>query len=103
MVNKIKSIEEFANAISKGNVVVDFYATWCGPCMMLEPVTEEMSERYPNINFYKVDVDEMEAIAAKFNIYSIPTVYFFKDGKAVKNFLGYRDENSFAKIIEETF
>lgn len=104
MVKEIKSEKEFLKVIKEGNVVVDFYATWCGPCKMLEPITEEMSEKYSSIaTFYKLNVDEVESVAANLSISSIPTVILYKDGNAANGFLGYREEKEFAKIIENTF
>lgn len=69
----------------KGNgpCVVDFYATWCGPCKALAPRMEKLAKKYKGkIQFYKVDVDDNNALAAAYGIQSIPTLIFFKDGKS---------------------
>ena len=72
-------------------VIVDFWATWCGPCTMLSPVIEEIShELAGQVKVGKVNVDEEGALASRFGIMSIPTVMLFKDGKVTATSLGYR-------------
>ena len=66
------SKEEFQEAIKEGTVVVDFYADWCGPCKMLAPVFEELSEELTDVNFVKVDIDQSMDLAQKFRIVSVP-------------------------------
>ena len=81
--------EEFAPAISSGIVVVDFFATRCGPCKMIAPYLEDMSEKLGDtVSFYKVDVDEQQSIAAQQEITAMPTLKIFKDGKAVQTIVG---------------
>lgn len=66
---------------AKGTVLVDFFATWCGPCKMIAPAVEQLAEEYQGkAAVYKLDVDEAQEIAMKFGIMSIPTLVFFKDG-----------------------
>ena len=91
MIVHVDNLNEFNEKISKGRVLVDFFATWCGPCKMLAPVLEEIDERKEagDLLIVKVDVDEAGEIAARFGIQSIPTLILFEDGKAVKNALGY--------------
>ena len=89
-------------------VLVDFWATWCGPCMMLGPVIAEIAEeRKDVIKVGKVNVDEEPELAAKFGIMSIPAVLLFKNGEVVANSVGYiskEDMNAFvsANIYEDT-
>ena len=64
-------------------VVVDFFATWCGPCKMLAPVLEKAAEELTNVQFYKVDIDEEMELANQYKIMTVPTLLFFKDGKLV--------------------
>ena len=71
-----------------GVAVVDFFATWCGPCKMLAPVIEEAAEDMPEIQFYKVDVDEAPELARSFKVMSVPTLAFFKNGELVKKNVG---------------
>jgi thioredoxin 1 len=83
----------FKDELNKGKtLIVDFWATWCGPCRALGPIVEEVSKRYPDVTFAKVDVDENPELCQLFNIQSIPFVAKFKDGKLVDSFLGLHDE-----------
>jgi thioredoxin len=70
-------------------LVVDFYATWCGPCKKLSPTLDEVSEEFAGqVNIVKVDVDESEDLAMDYGIRSVPTVLFFKNGQQVDKFVG---------------
>ncbi|XP_018565411.1 thioredoxin-2 [Anoplophora glabripennis] len=69
-------------------VVIDFFATWCGPCKMISPKLEELSKEYTNILILKVDVDECEDIAMEYNISSMPTFVFIKNKAVVTTFSG---------------
>ncbi|MBQ9945646.1 MAG: thioredoxin [Clostridia bacterium] len=72
-----------------GKVILDFWAEWCGPCKMIAPLVEEISEAHPEITFCKVNVDDEPAIAAAYGIMSIPTLIKFEGGKAVDQNVGY--------------
>ena len=74
---------------NKGTVILDFWAEWCGPCMMIAPIVEEISELHPEITFGKVNVDDEPAIAAAYGIMSIPTLIKFRDGKMIDQNVGY--------------
>ena len=78
-----KNFEKALQA-APGVAVVDFFATWCGPCKMLAPVIEEAAEDMPEIQFYKVDVDEAPELARSFKVMSVPTLAFFKKRRARK-------------------
>lgn len=69
-------------------VAIDFYATWCGPCRMISPRFEALSEKFPSITFVKVDVDQAGEIAQNMQISAMPTFVFFKDGKKVTTVVG---------------
>lgn len=89
MVQVIKSEEEFKTAISAANlVVVDFYAVWCGPCKMIAPMLEKFSKDYTNVDFLKVDVDELPSVAQSNDVSSMPTLLFFKSGELVGKVIG---------------
>lgn len=92
----IHMTEEDFNRIvlnGKGGAVVDFWATWCGPCRMLGPTIEELSDELDGkVVVGKVDVDENRDVAAKYGVMSIPTVIFFKDGAEVKRFVGVQSK-----------
>ncbi len=92
--------KSFEKALKENEVVVvDFWATWCGPCRALGPIVEDVASRHSDVFFGKVDVDENPALAAQFNVSSIPFVAKFKNGKLVDNFLGLHDAN----FVEEFF
>ena len=101
MLKHIKDSAEFNNETAKGKVLVDFFATWCGPCKMLAPIVEKVASEHEDINVLKIDVDEVPDVAAKYGIRSIPTLILFEDGKAVDMKLGFMPEESvlrFAKL-----
>ena len=91
MIIHVHNIEEFKERIAQGRVLVDFFATWCGPCKMLSPILEEVDQRGEagDLLIVKVDVDEASDIAIKFGIQSIPTLILFENGEMVKHALGY--------------
>lgn len=100
---KIVNKDEFDTIIKNGNVIVDFYADWCGPCKMLGPVLEKISAKYPDITFIKVNVDKEEQLAASFKIMSIPAVFMLKDGNIVNKFVGLLPEAEIINIINNTY
>ena len=86
--------DNFDSLTNKGLVLVDFFANWCGPCRMMAPIIDELSEKRPDIKFYKVNVDEEEDLAYAFNVQSIPTFVIMRDGKPVKATMGYMPEET---------
>ncbi|MBQ4356631.1 MAG: thioredoxin [Acholeplasmatales bacterium] len=89
MVYVINSAKEFDELVESGkNVLVDFYADWCGPCRMQAPIVEAIAEETPDVVVAKLNVDDVDDVAERFNIVSIPTLLIFKGGKLVKNFVG---------------
>ena len=95
---KVIKESEFINEINKGLVLVDFYAEWCGPCKMLAPVLESISDK---INVVKVDIDKFPKLTENYRIMSVPTLIFFKDGKKVKEVVGFQTEEELMEIISE--
>lgn len=88
--------EEVLN--SSEPVLVDFYANWCGPCKMMAPVVEELAlELKGKAKVGKINVDENQDLAMKYNVMSIPTLIIFKEGKEFKRFVGVTDKNELLK------
>ncbi len=77
---------------AKEPVLVDFWATWCGPCQMVGPIVEEVSEEVTTAKICKVDVDEQPELARQFKVMSIPTLMVFKDGEVVKREVGAKSK-----------
>ena len=98
----VKSVEEFNEIIAKGTVLVDFFATWCGPCRMLSPILEEIDEEKSfNGVIAKVDTDELGKVAMAYGIQSIPTLILFKDGQPVKQSLGYMPKDDLLNFLNK--
>ena len=97
MVKKINA-EQFAEAKKSAVALVDFSATWCGPCRMLAPVVEDLSEKLQGqVDFYNVDVDEAPSLAAEYKVMSIPCLVLMKQGRFVDQLIGFRPE---AQILD---
>jgi len=79
----------FKEKISDGYVLVDFYATWCGPCKMMHPVLEEVSNERSNVKIMQIDVDKAEEVAKEYGVMSIPTLILFKNGIEVAKKIGF--------------
>ena len=82
-----------------GTVLVDFWATWCGPCRMLAPILEELSGQHPELKIVKVDVDENRDLALQYGIESIPTLRVFRDGKLVNQAVGARPKAAVLALL----
>ena len=96
MVKYLKPEDDFYELVAKGNILVDFYADWCGPCQMLGSILEEIDY----IDVLKVNTDEFSDLAQKFGIMSIPTLCFYKDGLCVKKEIGYRTPEEIKEIYK---
>ena len=83
----------------KGTVLLDFWATWCGPCRMMSPVVEEIAADHPEILVGKVNVDEEESLYAQFKIFSIPTFIVLKDGKVQAQTAGARPKAALEALL----
>ncbi len=93
---------EFCEFIKNGTVLIDFFAEWCMPCLMMAPVIEELSDKFHGkIKFGKVNVDDNQKISQKFHITSIPTFILFKDGVPEKQFIGSMAHEEFTKNLKQ--
>ena len=94
--------KNFEEKIKNGVVLVDFFATWCGPCRMFSPILEEVSEELgEKVQIYKIDVDNDENLARKFGIMSIPTMILFKNGVQVDKHIGLLNKESVLNILKK--
>jgi thioredoxin 1 len=93
---------EYDTLISKNKVLVDFYADWCGPCQMLAPQLEDLAKEVEGkVDIIKVNVDQFNAIAARYNVYSIPTLILFENGKMSAQSVGYMPKEKIRRFIKE--
>lgn len=97
------SEQDFNNEVLKENgvVVVDFWATWCGPCKMIAPIIEDLSSQLDEVKFVKLDVDKNPAIANDFKITTIPTLKMFKNGEVVDTVIGFRPKDDLEDTIKK--
>lgn len=106
MVHKVKhqeDLEEQFKAAGDKVVVIDFFAVWCGPCKGISPTLEKFSQTYAaNIVVLKVDVDECEEVAAFYNISSMPTFIFWKNGEILEQFSGANPDRLEKSILQHT-
>ncbi|WP_440991752.1 thioredoxin [Haloarchaeobius baliensis] len=97
----VNGTDELTSTIGDYDVVlVDFYADWCGPCQMLEPVVESIAESTDAV-VAKVDVDANQQLAAQFGVQGVPTMVLFADGEPVKQMVGFEDEGTLRGLIEQ--
>lgn len=93
--------KEFDSVIKQPLVVVDFWASWCMPCVAIAPIIEEVSKKFKNIEFVKINIGENKEKADKFNILSVPTFLFFKKGKLIDEITGALPKDEFEKKLKE--
>ena len=91
--------ENFDETIAYGTVLVDFWASWCGPCKMIAPIVEEIAAERPDITVGKVNVDEEMDLARRFGIASIPTILVFKNGELSKTSIGYCSKEELLALL----
>ena len=85
----------------KGKVLVDFWASWCGPCQMLIPIIDQLSEELKDkVKIAKVNIEDNQDLATKFNVQSIPTVLIFENGKVVDTLMGLRPKEEYLKALK---
>ena len=97
---KVYTSEDLKPEKLNGLTLVDFWATWCGPCRMVAPIVEELASETPDVTFAKVDVDENPDVAMGLGITSIPTLILFKNGKLVDKLIGARPKQDIKQMID---
>ncbi|MHA1556336.1 MAG: thioredoxin [Candidatus Heimdallarchaeota archaeon] len=104
VVTVLKSDELQAFIDNNKNVIVDFYATWCPPCKIMDPITKDLAEVYKGkVAFGKINTDQERQAAIQYQIRYVPTFYLFKEGKVVGQFSGARKKKDFQELIDKQF
>ena len=95
--------DEFEEKVLKNDkpAFVDFYATWCGPCKMLAPILEEISEENPDVDFFAIDTEKAETVSAKYGVMSIPNMILFKNGEVADRILGKQPKQIIVDFIKK--
>ena len=86
---------------NKGKVIVDCYASWCGPCRMLSPILDEVAEEVDTCKFYKIDIDDASSVAQEYRVMSIPNLLVFEDGKLKGQTVGLKTKEEIKELIEK--
>ena len=100
---KVINASEFKDLVldSKGIVLVDFFATWCGPCKALAPTLEKLAPEFEGkVNIYKVDIDKSQQLASQYRVMSVPTMKIFKDGEVVETIVGLQPESALRDMLK---
>lgn len=100
MIINIESIEQFNELKQKGVVLIDFWAPWCGPCKMLAPQLEAVSEEMSDLIILKVNVDNFHELASSYGVSAIPTMFLLLNGEEVATKMGFLPKPSIIKFIE---
>lgn len=96
----LENEQDFFELINNKLVLVDFYATWCGPCRMISSIIDEVAKETTDLMVVKVDVDKYPNIATKYGIMSIPTLKVFKNGKEEKTSIGYIEKDAIKDLLK---
>ena len=101
MIKHIETKQELEEILSKGDVLVDFFATWCGPCKMLSPVLEQLDKEGFPVQIVKIDTDEATDLAIEYGVQAIPTLLFFSEGKLVNRAMGYQRKDQIVAFCKK--
>ena len=99
---QILNNDNFNSSIENGVCVVDFFATWCGPCKMLAPVLEDVQEEMKNVKIVKVDIDENPNVASEYKVKNIPTIKVFKNGEEITTNVGFLPKGALVEMINKS-
>lgn len=99
----ITSEQEFNKIIANGNVLVDFYASWCGPCQRMSPIIDDLAPEMTDVTFVKLDTEKFDTITKKYNVRGLPTLVFFKGGQKLRQITGLRTKIELRKEIKATY
>lgn len=99
MVNEILE-SEFKEKTGTGKVLVDCFATWCGPCRMLSPIIDQLAGEVEDYSFYKLDVDKCENVTREYGIMSIPTLLVFENGELKEKLVGFKSKEELKEILK---
>ena len=97
-INKHNFQEEILN--SDKNVLIDFFADWCGPCQRVSPVIDEIARENPDIKVGKINVDEQPELASRFRVYTIPTLFGFKNGQVIEQAVGVQSKEHLLAMVK---
>ena len=97
---KYSIFSDFESINTKADVIIDFFASWCGPCRMVSPIVAEIAEEHPEFVVAKVNVDENPELAGEFGVMSIPTLVVIKDGKVINQSAGARPKAQILAMLE---
>jgi len=92
--------KEFKEKTGSGKVLVDCFATWCGPCKMLSPIIDELAGEIKDYTFYKLDVDENDNVAREYGVMSIPTLLIFENGELKQKLVGFKSKSELKEILK---
>lgn len=102
MIKQIESVDDFKTTVAGPAVLIDFFATWCGPCKMLHPVLEKVADKLAGkVTVAQCDIDKQSEIANAFGIQSVPTLVYFANGKPVLATAGFMPEDGLMQFIEK--
>ena len=102
MIKHVETMEELQAELKKGDVLLDFFAPWCGPCRMLGPVLEGLDAKDDfKVQIVKVDTDEAPDLSIAFGVETIPTLFFFSEGKAVRRYSGFLREDQLREFCKK--
>lgn len=96
------TVENFEDIVLKEKkpVLIDFWASWCGPCKMISPIVEELAEELTEVKICKINVDEQGKLAEKFKIMTIPTLLVFKDGQVINTSVGVKPKSDIIEMLD---